>query len=146
MCREFGATQILNRHTSSQEETWEIIMSLTHGRGVDVGIEAAGSLSAVMDGMSLVRTGGTYISAGFGEPAGSVEFPWFENVIRKNLTVQGVWVSDTRHVLEAMRLVQMNYEKFASMITHRFRLEDATAALESVHSRQAVKAVLIPCS
>jgi len=144
MCREFGATQILNRHTCSPEETQEIIRSLTHGRGVDVAIEAAGSLNAIMDGMPLVRTGGTYISAGFGEPAGSVEFPWFENVIRRNLTVQGVWVSDTRHVLEAMRLVQMNYHKFAKMITHRFTLEDATAALESVGSRQAVKAVLIP--
>jgi threonine dehydrogenase-like Zn-dependent dehydrogenase len=146
MCREFGATEVLNRHTSSRGETREAIMSLTHGRGVDVAIEAAGSLNAVMDGMSLVRTGGTYISAGFGEPAGSVEFPWFENVIRKNLAVQGVWVSDTRHVLEAMRLVEMNYEKFASIITHRFKLEDATAALEAVDSRQAVKAILIPCS
>ncbi len=146
MCREFGATQILNRHTCSPEETREIIMSLTHGRGVDVAIEAAGNLNAVMDGMPLVRTGGTYISAGFGEPAGAVEFPWFENVIRRNLTVQGVWVSDTRHVMEAMRLVQMNYDKFAKMITHRFKLEEATAALESVASREAVKAVLIPIS
>jgi len=144
MCREFGATRILNRHTSSPEETKEVIMSLTHGRGVDVAIEASGSLSAVTAGMPLVRTGGTYISAGFGEPAGAVEFPWFENVIRKNLTVQGVWVSDTRHVLEATRLIQMNYEKFAKMITHRFKLEDATAALEAVGSRQAVKAVLVP--
>ncbi len=144
MCREFGATEVLNRHEYSQEETKEVIMSLTHGRGVDVAIEASGSLKAIMDGMPLVRTGGTYISAGFGEPAGSVEFPWFENVIRKNLNVQGVWVSDTRHVLEAMRLVKMNYEKFAKMITHRFKLEDATDALNSVASREAVKAVLIP--
>jgi len=144
MCREFGATKTLNRHTSSPEATREAVMSLTHGRGVDVAMEAAGSLNAIIDGMPLVRTGGKYISAGFGEPAGSVEFPWFENVIRRNLTVQGVWVSDTRHVLEATRLVQMNYEKFAKMITHRFKLEDATAALESVGSRQAVKAVLTP--
>ncbi len=146
MCREFGATQILNRHTCSREETTEAVMSLTHGRGVDVAIEAAGSLNAIVDGMPLVRTGGKYISAGFGEPAGSVEFPWFENVLRRNLTVQGVWVSDTQHVLEAMRLVQMNYDKFAKMITHRFGLEDATDALEAVDSRQAVKAVLIPHS
>ena len=146
MCRDFGATRILNRHTCSPEEAREAVMSLTHGRGVDVALEAAGSLNAVRDGMPLVRTGGKYISAGFGEPAGSVEFPWFENVLRRNLTVQGVWVSDTRHVLEAVRLVQMNYDKFAKMITHRFKLEEATAALESVGSRQAVKAVLIPNS
>lgn len=119
-------------------------MSLTQGRGVDVAIEASGSLKAVMDGMPLVRIGGAYISAGFGEPAGSVQFPWFENVIRRNLHVQGVWVSDTRHVLEAMRLVQMNYDMFSKMITHRFKLEDATAGLNSVASREAIKAVLVP--
>jgi threonine dehydrogenase-like Zn-dependent dehydrogenase len=144
MCREFGATEILNRHAHSPEQTREVVMSLTHGRGVDVAIEASGSLKAVMDGISLVRTGGTYISAGFGEPAGPVQFPWFENIVRKNLTLQGIWVSDTRHVLEALRLVQMNQEKFSKMITHRFKLEDATAALDSVASRQAVKAVLVP--
>ena len=119
-------------------------MSLTQGRGVDVAMEASGSLNAVMNGMPLVRTGGKYISAGFGEPAGPVQFPWFENVVRKNLTVQGAWVSDTRHLLEALRLVQSDYEKFSKMITHRFGLEEATAALDSVASRQAVKAVLIP--
>lgn len=144
MCREFGATEVLNRHEYSPEETKEAVMSLTHGRGVDVTIEAAGNLQAIVDGMPLVRMGGAYVSAGFGEPAGPVEFPWFENLMRRNLTVQGVWVSDTRHVLEAVRMVQMEYDKFAKMITHRFSLEDATAALESVASRRAVKAVLVP--
>jgi len=144
MCKEFGATHILNRRTCSRDQIREIIMSITHGRGVDVAFEASGSLDAVTDGISLVRTGGTYVSAGFGEPAGSVQFPWFENVIRKNLRIQGVWVSDTRHTLQALRLVQSNYEKFSKMVTHRFRLEDASTALSSVASRQAVKAVLIP--
>jgi threonine dehydrogenase-like Zn-dependent dehydrogenase len=144
MCRKFGATETLNRHKHTQDEAKEIIMSLTHGRGVDVAIEAAGSLKAVTDGMPLVRNGGAYISAGFGEPAGSVEFPWFENVLRRNLTVQGVWVSDTRHVLEALRVVQMNFHKFSRMITHRFNLENATDGLESVASREAVKSVIMP--
>jgi threonine dehydrogenase-like Zn-dependent dehydrogenase len=119
-------------------------MSLTNGRGVDVGFEAAGSLEAIVDGIPFIRIGGTYITAGFGEPAGSVQFPWFEYVIRRNLTLQGAWVSDTSHLLHAIRLVQSNFDKFSKMITHRFKLEDATSALESVASRQAVKAVLLP--
>ncbi|MBD3183350.1 alcohol dehydrogenase catalytic domain-containing protein [Candidatus Poribacteria bacterium] len=144
MCLEFGATDIINRHNHTPEETKEIVLSITHGFGVDVALEASGSLGAVTDGMPLVRTGGAYITAGFGEPAGSVEFPWFENIVRKNVNLQGVWVSDTRHVLEAVRTVQMNYENFAKIITHRFSLEESTEALESVASREAVKAVLIP--
>ena len=144
MCREFGANLLINRHDNSPEQMKEIIMELTNGRGVDVAIEASGNLNAIPEGIPLVRTGGTYITAGFGEPSGSIGFPWFENVVRKNLNLQGVWVSDTRHVLEAMRIVKANFESFSKMITHRFKLEDATNALESVASRQAVKAVLVP--
>ena len=144
ICGEFGATHLINRKTASKEQTKDIVMSLTNGRGADVCFEASGNLEAVVDGIPLVRTGGTYITAGFGEPAGFVQFPWFENVIRKNLTLQGVWVSDTRHVLHAIRLVQSNYDTFAKMITHRFKLEEATSALDSVASRQSVKSVLLP--
>ena len=99
---------------------------------------------AITEGIPLVRTGGMYITAGFGEPSGSTGFPWFESVVRKNLHLQGVWVSDTRHVLEATRMVQAKFDAFSKMITHRFKLEDATDALESVATRQAVKAVLVP--
>lgn len=144
ICREFGATHLLNRKTCSKNEMKELIMSLTNDRGVDVAFEAAGNVDAIVDGIPLVRIGGAYITAGFGEPAGSVQFPWFEYVIRRNLNLHGAWVSDTGHLLNAVRLVQSNFDSFAKMITHRFKLEDATFALESVATRQAVKAVLMP--
>jgi len=142
ICLEFGATHILNRFQLSKERIRETVISITDGRGVDVAFEASGSIDAVIDGISLVRTGGKYISAGFGEPAGSVSFPWFENVIRKNITIQGVWVSDTKHTLQALRLVQSNFQTFSKMISNRFGLNDASAALESVASRQSIKSVI----
>jgi len=144
MCLEFGATSIINRRTCPKDHIKDQIMSLTNGRGVDVVFEASGSLDAIVDGIPLVRVGGTYITAGFGEPSGSLQFPWFEYIIRRNLNLQGVWVSDTSHVLQATRLVQSNFETFAKMITHRFNLEDATSALDSVATRQTVKTVLMP--
>ncbi|HGE72404.1 TPA: alcohol dehydrogenase [Candidatus Poribacteria bacterium] len=144
MCYHFGATHIINRKTHNKEQIKEIILSLTNGRGVDTAFEASGSLDAIVDGIPLVRIGGTYITAGFGEPAGDVQFPWFEYIIRKNITLQGVWVSDTRHVLHALRTVQANFDAFSKMITHRFSLEDATNALKSVAERKAMKAVIIP--
>ena len=144
MCLEFGATHILNRKTHTKEQIKEAVLSQTYNRGVDIAFEASGSIDAVADGIPLVRTGGMYITAGFGEPAGSVQFPWFEYIIRKNITLQGVWVSDTRHVLHALRLVQANFDAFSKLITHRFPLDSATSALESVASRKAVKAVILP--
>lgn len=144
MCKEFGATHIINRHTQTNEQIKDMVMSITNNRGVDVVFESAGSIDAISDGIYLVRTGGKYISVGFGEPAGSVNLPWFEYIIRKNLALHGVWVSDSNHTLQALRLVQSNFEAFSKMITHRYSLDKADDAIKSVSSRQAVKAVIIP--
>lgn len=142
ICSRFGATHLINRNRYSKEQIKEAIYSITNGRGVDVAFEASGDISAVEDGIPLVKTGGKYISAGFGEPSGNVNFPWFEGVIRKNLQIQGVWVSDTSHLLRALTLIQKNFDKFSYMVTHRFDLDHANSALETVASRKAVKAVL----
>lgn len=142
MCSEFGATHLINRNKLSKEQIKEAILSVTNGRGVDVAFEASGDISAIRDGISFVKTGGKYISAGFGEPSGNADIPWFEFVIRKNIQIQGVWVSDTSHLFRALMLVQENFDKFSRMITHRFDLDHATLALETVAGRNAVKAVL----
>ncbi len=144
MCKIFGANYVINRNTQTNEQIMDMVMSITNNRGADVVFESAGNIDAISDGIPLVRTGGKYISVGFGEPAGSVNFPWFEYIIRKNLTLQGVWVSDSQHTLQALRLVQSNFEAFSRMITHRYSLDKADDAIKSVSSRQAVKAVIIP--
>lgn len=94
---------MLNRKHTSEEQRKEIIKELTGGRGVDYAIEAVGTAAAVKEGLSLVRTGGIYLSAGFGDPNGSVEVDCFCDIVRKNLTYQGIWVSDTRHTRMALQ-------------------------------------------
>lgn len=144
MCLKFGANHIINRHAQTNEQIMDIVMSMTNNKGADVVFESAGNIDAISNGIPLVRTGGKYITVGFGEPAGSVSLPWFEYVIRKNLTLHGVWVSDSQHTLKALQLVKSNYEMFSKMITHRFSLDRADDAIKSVLSRQAVKAVIMP--
>ena len=90
MAKKFGVTTVLNRKHTSEEQRKEIIKELTGGRGVDYAIEAVGTAAAVKEGLSLVRTGGIYLSAGFGDPNGSVEVDCFWDIVRKNLTYQGI--------------------------------------------------------
>jgi len=142
MAKKFGATVTLNRHTMSVEERKKEIMNLTNGRGVDYAIEAVGQPSVVKEGLSLVRNGGAYLSVGFGEPKGNIEIDCFTDIVRKNLTYQGVWVSDTSHLYIAMNSILKDTELFSSLITHRFPLEKANEALEVMSNREAVKAVL----
>jgi len=144
LCKEFGATEILNRRTTSIEERREYILSRTGGRGVDMVLEAAGDPGAVHEGLKLVRKGGAYVSVGFSQPPGDCKVDFFEDVVKKNLKIQGVWVSSTRHTHMSLELMQKNKDLFKKMITHRFSLAEANEALAAMNSREALKAVLIP--
>lgn len=143
-CRDFGATLTLNRLESSLEERREAIMAKTRGQGVDLVIEAVGQPAAVHEGIKLVRSGGAYVSIGFSQPPGECQIDFFKEVVSKNLKIQGVWVSATRHTWQAMRLVLERPELFSRMITHRFALEQANEALQVMAQRDALKAVLVP--
>ena len=144
VCQSFGATLTLNRHRLSQNERKEAVMETTHGRGVDVAFEMAGEPDAVKESISLVRTGGACVSAGFGEPHGTIELDCFRDIGRKNLRLQGVWVSDVRHTHMALQLILSRLQDFSKLITHRFPLDNANDAILAMKTKEAVKAVLIP--
>ena len=143
-CREFGADVILNRNELSLEERRQAVFELTNGRGVDIAIEAVGQPSAVHEGIKLVRSGGAYLTVGFSQPPGECKIDFFKEVVSKNLKIQGIWVSSSRHTQHALTLVQSQKDLFAKMITHRFPLTQANEALASMAQRDALKAVLIP--
>ena len=144
MCKTFGATLILNRHKLSKKEREEAVMEVTHGRGIDVAFEMAGELDAMKESISLTRTGGACVSAGFAEPRGTIELDCFLDIGRKNLRLQGVWVSEVRHTHMALQLMLSRMEDFKKLITHTFPLTQANEAIRTMKTKEAVKAVLIP--
>jgi threonine dehydrogenase-like Zn-dependent dehydrogenase len=128
MCQAFGATTALNRHRLSMKERKEAVMERTQGRGVDVGFEMAGEPDALKECISLVRTGGSCLTAGFGEPHGTMELDCFHDIGRKNLRLQGVWVSEVRHTHMALQLILGRIQDFKRLITHTFSLSQANDA------------------
>jgi threonine dehydrogenase-like Zn-dependent dehydrogenase len=146
LSREFGATTLLNRQRTTVKERAAAVLDLTEGRGADLVIEAVGLPSAYREGLGLVRRGGAYVSIGVGTPVGSVELDLYRDIVFKNLRLQGVWVSHTRHTGMALQLMRKYPAEFSRLVTHRFLLEEATKALETVEAKQAVKAVLVSYS
>ncbi len=144
MAQSFGANHLFNRHKLSPKERKEAVMELTQGRGVDVAFEMAGEPEALKESISLVRTGGSCVSAGFGEPHGTIELDCFYDLDRKNLHLQGVWASDARHTHMAIQLILKRPNDFKRLITHTFPLEQANEAIRVMKNKEAVKAVLLP--
>ncbi len=146
LCEDFGATATINTGDLDADQRRQFLMDATHGLGVNVGLDCTGAVAALSEGLSYVAPYGTYLIPGIATPVGEVPIPVFERLARKNVRLQGVWVSDTSHLHQAIELVQSGRFPFERLITHRFPLESATEGLMVMEKRQAIKAVLEPGS
>lgn len=142
VARRFGATTILDGQTS--EERLQQVMALTEGRGAQAVIECSGNIAAHREGLKWVSPGGIYAWTGAAVPVGELPVGVYEDVVCKNMRIQGVWVSDTSHFRQAAQLVLGGKYPFAELVTHRFSLPQVDQALHSLQQRETLKAVLIP--
>lgn len=140
---EFGAAKTFTINETSFDERLSYVKEKTNGRGADVVIDCTGSPYAIKEGLKMTAVGGTYTLPGVATPIGSIPIDFYEDIARKNIRIQGVWVSDTAHLYQAVKLVLSKKYPFEKLITHRFKLEEATEALGIVDTRKAMKAVLM---
>ena len=144
LCKQFGASGTVNVDEHSAEERLEWVMDATHGVGISSVIDCTGVPQAVVENIAMVAPYGTYSIPGIATPVGEWPVALYEHLARKNVNLQGVWVSDTSHLYQSIRLVQSGRFPFEELVTHRYSLEEATAALAVMESREAIKAVLVP--
>lgn len=144
ICRTLGATQTLVLEETDLQSRRRAVFEWSGGRGADLVIEAAGNPTATAEALEMARLGGHVSLVGYGEPSGEVSLKPFEHIGRKNLHLQGIWVSDSRHLKWALELIYSDPQPFAQLVTHRFPLEEANKAMDLVHRREAMKVVLVP--
>jgi threonine dehydrogenase-like Zn-dependent dehydrogenase len=144
LAKRFGATHTLDISGTSAEERAALVKDLTAGRGADAVYEAVGKAAVVREGLGLVRQGGRYIAAGFGQPGGRMEWDPFADLVRPDLKYVGVWVSHTRHTVRALDLMRQHLGDFAAMVTHRLPLSEANRAHDLMRRGEAMKVVLLP--
>ncbi|MBC7287924.1 MAG: alcohol dehydrogenase catalytic domain-containing protein [Armatimonadetes bacterium] len=141
LAEAFGCTTI-NVNETAPEQRVELVRELSHGRGANVVIDAAGTPDSIREAMMLVARGGTIVLPGVATPIGEVGIRFYEDVAAKNVTLRGTWVSDTGHLWKAVQVALSRRYGLERMVT-RFPLAEANAALEALRRREVVKAVLI---
>ena len=144
LCLEAGATHIINRNLTTLEERLEKVLEYTDGRGGDIVLELAGTKEAVEEGVRYTAVNGTYASAGIAVDVGETRINWFRDVVRKNVSIKGVWVGDVKNTYQAIKMYEKHKELLAKMITHRIPLIEADIALKMMKQKKVIKAVLIP--
>jgi threonine dehydrogenase-like Zn-dependent dehydrogenase len=143
LARRLGADVILDFGSTTAEERKAAVMDATRGLGADVGFEAVGRPEPVLEGIDLVRRGGAYLSVGTAVPMGTIAVDLYYQIVLKQLRLQGVWTNDTRHIVQALQLVRRNPRVFADMITHRYPIDQANEALQSMAERKAIKTAIV---
>ncbi len=142
----FGAEVVLSVSSDHPDEREAVIRDLTHGRGVDVAIEATGNPDAIGEGLRLLRDGGTYVVAGHYTDAGTATLNPHEDINRKHAYIRGQWGTDLGHLYRALRTLARHHERlpFARVIGGRYGLADADQALADVEALRVTKAIIAP--
>jgi L-iditol 2-dehydrogenase len=146
LARRLGADRTFDLFATSPADRLETVHDLTHGEGVDVVVEAAGSAGAFEEGPFLARDGGRYVVAGHYTNAGVSEINVHEAINRKHLEILGCWGSESRHFLRALTLL----ERFGSTTPleaiggRTYPLSELDAALADAEAMRITKALVDP--
>ncbi len=128
----------------AEENFEEIVMSETHGLGVDVGLEMSGSTRALNSLLKVMTPGGRVSLLGlFGEDEVPVSLN--DNVIFKKLRIYGI---TGRRIFQTWvivsRLLSSGRLDVSPVITHKFKLEDFEKGIKLMEEKKSGKVILYP--
>ena len=143
---KLGADQVIDiTDIKAESDRRAIVLEATGGRGADLVVEATGVLGAMEEGVGLLAPSGRYLVIGLWGTPGEVSVA--PRVINnQNHSVIGSSLCQARHYYQAVRLVERHHPvlPLADMVSHRFPLEDAAAALAASRAEETIKAVIVP--
>jgi alcohol dehydrogenase len=134
--KEFGATDTV---LSGSDDWKEQVLALTHGRGVDVAIEAVGIPATFAMCTDIVRPGGSVANVGVhGHPVElHLENLWIQNI---NISMGLVNTNTTPMLLKLVAQGKIKAEKFA---THHFSFDQFPEAYDTFSRAAETKALKV---
>ena len=135
---ELGATAVIN---GAKEDVAERISQLTHGEGVDLAIETAGTEITTRQAIQVVKKGSVIVLVGYSK-TGEMTLP-MSIVLDKELTFKTVF--RYRHIYPmAIDAVASGKVNLKGIVTHEFTLDEVPKAMDySMHNKaDIVKAVI----
>ncbi len=135
LARELGATHTIN---AKVDDPVTAVKNLTGGRGVDIGVEAAGSQATLDLVGNMVRMEGKLEVFGF-HPGAPRQIPlgWWNwmafTIVNGHVRSPQIYVDGMRKGLSLLEAGKLNMK---SLVTHRFRLDQINAAFQTAAAKQ----------
>jgi (R,R)-butanediol dehydrogenase / meso-butanediol dehydrogenase / diacetyl reductase len=117
----------------------EVVAEATDGIGVEIAIDAVGSL--LTDAVAAVRKGGRVLVFGLNFRAQATLSP--ADIASREVTIEGVYIANGTFPL-ALRLLDAHPETFRPLITHRLELDAFWQGIEAMRDGSGMKVILDP--
>lgn len=132
MAKSVGATHLVN----GKENPLLQILEITQGKGVDYGVEAAGTIQTMEMGYSAVRkNGGRFVIAGNVPHGQKISIDPFDLICGKQIS--GTWGGESnleKDIVIYLKSYQERKLPLENLITDQLRLEDINKAILQAES------------
>ncbi|HUO05045.1 MAG TPA: zinc-binding dehydrogenase [Candidatus Binataceae bacterium] len=124
---EFGATHAVN---ADEVDPVVAVRDITGGRGADIAVDvAAFSADTVVQGIDMVRRGGTVVLAGTKGP-NMIKELMSDKIVFKEIRILGAMGVDYNSYAPAVRIIESGRYPLEKMHTHTMPLEKAEHAIQ----------------
>ncbi len=144
--KDFGATHVLNVDNSTPAERKQMVLDITDGRGADLVVECAGVPGVVVEGIEMLRQGGTFVELGHFVDVGSIQLNPHRHLCAKNIRLIGQMNLAYTGIIPSINLLMANRDRFDfdKIVTHKYHFSKALEGLEKSMNLDSMKVVIQP--
>lgn len=150
LAKEFGADHAINVDEHTSAERVDLVRDLTRGRGADVVLELVGIADLLIEGIAMLRNGGTIVEIGSAFPGQTVAFDPASLVVSGKRII-GSPMYKPMVLGQVLEFLARTHEvrPYDRLISHHFDLADINTAFEQSEWQKAaetpvVRAVVVP--
>jgi len=140
---QFAKSQVECVIDAGRQDVTREVRERTAGRGADLAIVASGSPKAVLQALKSIRAGGRVCL--FGVPAKRSVLDYdLSDVYNSEISLMPSYGATNTETATALSLIAADSEKFRSVITHTFPIEEFAKGVETATSGAGMKVVITP--
>lgn len=140
---EFARRLEIGETLDARSDVPSIVKKSTEGRGVDLAVVAAGSPSAILQGVRSVRRGGTVCLFGI-PPEGTRLEEDISEVYGSEISIVPSYGATEQETKEALEFISRRPAEFRSLVTRTFPIDEFLAAVEASVGGNEMKVAVTP--
>lgn len=118
------------------------IKEQTGGRGVDIAVVATGSTKALLQSFDMTRRGGKIMMFGVPPKGSAMSYDMSKLYSNEHSLIPSYAASEVE-TNQAIKLIAEKRIDMASLITHKFDIKDASAAIKCAHEAKDAMKVIV---